>query len=249
MSVFAPWLGPALLVAARVSGLVGTAPSWGAPGVSWRVRVGLVGLLTALVLPLVGPKLRGPESGGHDLTALAWPLACEGIVGAALGMTLGLVLAAARQAGELVGAQAGVSSVAVVELESSAELTPWGHLYGLVALGVFLAVDGPVRVVSALVESYEAVPVGALTMQGPGVIACVGRVGWALWLALRAAAPVLVALVGASVLLGWTSRALAGLALDTVTTCARCVLGLVLVLAGLGAVAAVMTGAWVELLP
>src|SRR5438445_464866 len=45
------------LVLARVSGLAATAPAWGTPGLGWRVRLGLVVLLTAALIPAVGPTL------------------------------------------------------------------------------------------------------------------------------------------------------------------------------------------------
>src|SRR5205823_4880255 len=91
-----------------------------------------------------------------DLTA--WVVSHAGT--AALGLSAALVVAGARQAGELVGAQAGFAPAALFDPEAGDEMTALGHLYGLVALGVFLALDGPLALVRALVESYRVIPPG-----------------------------------------------------------------------------------------
>lgn len=238
---------PTLLVLARVAGMGWTAPVWGHPGLGWRIRIGLVLLITALVAPVVGPELvptTAPPS-----PALAWQAASEIVTGAVLGLSAALILAAARQAGELVAAQAGFSAAAFFDPEAGGETTPMGHLYGLLALGVFLALDGPLRLVGALLESYRAWPVGSFALNEASVTEVFDRVGWSLSLALRAAAPVAVAMIGVGVALSWISRAAGGLSFTSLTMPLRCAMGLVLVLLGLATVAALMTESWGRLLP
>ena len=60
----------------------------------------------------------------------------------------------------MVGCQAGLSPAALFDPEAGDGMTPLGHLYGLVALGVFLALDGPTQLVVALAESYRWIPAG-----------------------------------------------------------------------------------------
>src|SRR5512143_2437207 len=98
-------LGPAWLVLLRVAGLAATAPGWGAVALGGRLRLALAVLVTAIVLPVVGPGL--PRFEG--LPALAWAGLGEAATGAAMGLVLGLVVAAARQAGELIGTPAGLA--------------------------------------------------------------------------------------------------------------------------------------------
>ena len=49
----AAWVGPLILVMARVGGLAVTAPAWSTPGLGWRIRVGLILLVTAMIAPAV----------------------------------------------------------------------------------------------------------------------------------------------------------------------------------------------------
>ena len=63
-------------------------------------------------------------------------------------------------AGELIAARG--FSTAASSTETGGELTVLGSLYGWIALAVFLTLDGPLILVRALVESYQAVPAGRL---------------------------------------------------------------------------------------
>ena len=238
------WLwGPsavAALVAARITGLVWTAPAFATPGLDWRTRLGLTALLSAVLVPLLGPEVV-PPSGAAEL---ARALLVEILIGASLGWSAGLIVAGARQAGELVGAQAGLSVAALLDPEAGDELTPLGHLYGLVALATFLALDGPLVLIRALVESYRVAPAGAGFVSAETASRAFGRVGQGLALALRAAAPPALALALAGVALGLLGRAAASLQLVALSLPVRSALGLVLVLLGMVTLATTLSAAW-----
>ncbi|HEV3165319.1 MAG TPA: flagellar biosynthetic protein FliR [Isosphaeraceae bacterium] len=232
--------GSWLLVLARVAGLAWLAPAWGTPGLGWRIRLGLAVLLTAVLVPVVGPYVTAPTS----IVVLFRASLAEALVGAALGWTAALVVAGARQAGEIVGTQAGLSPASLLDPEVSDGLTPFGHLYGLIALALFLALDGPLALVGALVDSYRAVPVGGLPMTAQMATETFGQVGQALALALRAAAPVALALALAGMAIGLLGRAAPTFQFMALALPARAAIGLVLVLLGLMTLAATLMAAW-----
>ena len=122
-------------------------------------------------------------------------------------MAAGLVVAAARLAGEVVGFQAGLSPAALLDPDAGAGMTPTGHLYGLIALATFVALDGPLRLLGALAESYRAWPPGAVGLSAEAVVRAFGQVDLMLELALRAAAPAGLALALAGAALGFLGRA------------------------------------------
>ena len=230
------------LVLARVLGLAWTAPALATPGLGARFRLALAALLCAVVLPVVGPSLVATAPAGW--AAVGRACLVEGLVGAALGWSAALIVAGARQAGELVGLQAGLSPAALLDPEAAEELTPLGHLYGLVALAVFLALDGPLALVNGLVESYRVLPVGGLVLSTETARQAFGRVGTALELVLQAAAPTALALALAGVALGLLGRAAPSLPLVAVSLPIRFALGLALVVLGLAALAATLATAW-----
>jgi flagellar biosynthetic protein FliR len=245
-SIVVGWLGNAsawTLVLARVLGLAWTAPALATPGLGGRFRLALAVLLCAVVLPVVGPSLAEAPAPA-DWTTAGRACLIEGLVGAALGWSAALIVAGARQAGELVGLQSGLSPAALLDPEAAEELNPLGHLYGLVALAVFLALDGPLSLVNGLVESYRVLPVGGFVLSDETARQAFGRVGSALELVLQAAAPTALALALAGVALGLLGRAAPSLPLVTLSLPIRFTLGLALVVLGLAALAAALAAAW-----
>jgi flagellar biosynthesis protein FliR len=189
-----------LITAARLAGLVAFAPFWGAGvGVDFRNRVVLVVWLTAAVAPTVAQQVPAGEISG-------WMLLGELGIGSAMGLAAGVILAAARQAGQLVALQVGLGPGSIAsEDPDSGESSAFGHLYGVVAAGAFLAVDGPFRLFAALVRSYEWMEPGGL---GDGGL-IEGAQGLAHWmsrgieLALLVALPVLLAVGAANLVVAW----------------------------------------------
>ena len=246
-------------VLARATGLAWTAPGLGSmfPGSGWRLRVGMAALLAGAIGPMVAGEIP-IDPAGPSLAGLVGALVVEAVVGAAIGLAAGLIVSAARQAGELVGAQAGLAPAALLAPESDGgPLNPLGHLYGWLALAVFAALDGPLRLVSALAESYGTVPAGGGLVGGPRPDWPVGpeaatelaaegfaRVGRAAELAVRAAAPAGLALVVVGLALAWIGRRGSSSPAGALAWPARSVAGLTLALLGLGALAALLADAW-----
>lgn len=249
----APWLfahaGTWSLAFARAAGLAWTAPGLAAPGLGARTRLMLAVLLGVTLAPAVVVAGAGASVGPGGLA-----VAClgEAAVGAMIGWSAALVIAGARQAGELVGAQGGFAPAALFDPDAGDEMTALGHLYGLVALGVFLALDGPLVLVRSLVASYRVVPAGGALAFGMGASGsgeelaalAFGRLGAALALSLRAAAPAALALALAGVALGLVGRAAPSLPLAALSLPIRAALGLVAVAVGLAGLAAVFAAAW-----
>lgn len=233
------------LVLARVVGLCLTAPGLVVPGLGWRFRMGLAAMLGAVLFPVVST-----QTVSHlDWPNAAWSGLTEVLTGGLLGWTAGLIVAGARTAGELVAAQAGLSTATLFDPESGEEQTPLGHLYGWIATAAFLAMDGPLALVRALTESYTVIPMGQLMLSRQSATLAFDQLGHALELALRAAAPPAIALVMTGIVVGWLSRTAPSLPFLALSLSLRAGMGILLVLFGLAALAATLSGAWSGLLP
>jgi flagellar biosynthetic protein FliR len=233
------------LVLARVLGLCLTAPGLAVPGLGWRFRLVLAAMLGVVLFPVVGVQPVAPL----DLPSSAWAILAEVLTGGLLGWTAGLIVAGARTAGELVAAQAGLSTATLFDPESGEELTPLGHLYGWIATAVFLAMDGPLALVRELANSYTVIPMGRLVLSQQSATDAFDQIGNTMELALRAAAPPAMALVMAGIILGWLSRTAPSLPFLALSLSLRAAIGIVLVVLGLATLLATLSGTWSSLLP
>jgi flagellar biosynthesis protein FliR len=216
------------IVLFRVLGMCLTAPGLAIPELDVRFRIGLAAALGVVLYPVVEPSIVAPLGWQN----VAFALVLELLTGAVLGFAAALVVAGARLAGDLVAAQAGLSTSTLLDPETGEEVTPFGRLYGWVALMAFLALGGPLTLVRSLAESYQAVPAGGLLISAETATVAFAHVGRALELALRAAAPVALALAMAGIVMGWLSRAAASLPFVALALPIRTVIGAVLLLLG-----------------
>ncbi len=127
------------------------------------------------------------------------------------------------------------------------EMTPLGHLYGLVALAVFVVLDGPLVLVRALVESYAVLPPdwgGNIVWTEAMAEHTFGRVAGALTLALTAAAPAALSVTAAGIALGLLGRLAPSLPLLVLALPVRFLAALVLVMLSLATLSATLATAW-----
>ncbi|MGP0064851.1 MAG: flagellar biosynthetic protein FliR, partial [Isosphaeraceae bacterium] len=226
-------------------GLCLTAPGLAVPGLDWRFRLGLAVVLGSVLVPVVGMEAVPPA----NLPGVLWEGFAEIVTGGLMGLTAGLIVAGARSAGELVSAQAGLSTSTLFDPDSGEELTAMGRLYGWIAMAAFLAMDGPLVLMRATAESYTVIPAGQLLITPESAKQVFGQVGHALELALRAAAPLAIAMVMAGIVLGWLSRTAPSLPFLALSLPIRAGLGIVLVLLGLVVLMATLSSAWNAALP
>lgn len=140
----------ALLAAARMMPLGWVAPPLGGPSRAARIVVGL--LLSALVMPSLS-SLPPPPS-------LPLAMMQELLVGLFLGMTAAIPLRAAEAAGGILDGATHPWRAALDggELDGAKRERPLATAYGLFALALFAAFDGPRLVVVAAAKSYAALP-------------------------------------------------------------------------------------------
>jgi len=229
-----------LLILARVSPLMVTAPLWGSPLVPAQVRVYLALLVAALLLPVTRGALP-PE-----LAASPWTLALavgqELVVGFLVAELALLVFAAAQFAGQLADIQVGFGIANVIDPMTSTQVTLIGQLQYLAALLVFLLLDGHHLLLRALAETFTAAPPGRpLAAFAAPLTVVIERGGRLLFvLAAQIAAPVLTALFLVNFSMALVSRMLPQMNLFLVGMPINVAVGLFALAAGFP----LFTGVW-----
>lgn len=185
----------------RILGLVGVAPILGESTIPIRLRVGLAALCTLIAAPIIGPMPDVPTGSFAGLL-----IACQQVlIGIALGLTMRLVFSAVLMAGEFVGLQMGLAFASFFDPATGANTAVLSRLLNLVAMLIFLAVNGHLLMLNGLLRTFEFLPVGAsLDPNGWGAL-----LEWSsqLWISgMLLALPLIIVLLTINLALGILNR-------------------------------------------
>ncbi|NSW82424.1 MAG: flagellar type III secretion system protein FliR [Syntrophothermus sp.] len=192
-----------LLVFARVSGLFLSAPVYSSRQIPVQIKV-FLGLLLAAIITYVRPMSTRVELDNTGIFLVA--LAVEVFTGYALGLAGYVLFAAVQLAGQLVDMQMGFGIVNVMDPQSGMQVPLVGSFYYLLAILVFLGIDGHHQLLSAVYHSYDVIPILGAKFQ-PGFTAFLVKLGGYMFvLGVKIAAPVVAALLVADTALGFMAR-------------------------------------------
>lgn len=192
-----------ILVFLRVGAIVALTPILGDRTVPLRVKGGLSLLIAALVFPFV-KAIPGPA--GLDTAALFFRMASEVFIGAVIGFTARLLFAGVQLAGQMVGFQMGFAIVNVIDPANSDQVSIIAEFQYLVAVLLFLCLDGHHMFLSALADSFRLVPPLDLHVKGELFEVLMVFVKDMFEAALKMGAPVIATLFFMSVGLGLVAR-------------------------------------------
>jgi flagellar biosynthetic protein FliR len=215
------------LLLVRPGMLIGTTPAFGSSYAPIPVRIGLIVLISLVLMPVVAlPASLAPA-------AMAFIALREAMIGLALAFSVQLVLVSAELAGHLAGFQLGFSYASLVDPQSGARNSVMSALYGMLALFVFLAIDGHHEMLRALAASYDAMPVGAWHVEGNIGMLVARMFGLIFTVGLQLAAPVILVLMVVELALGLMARTMPSLNLMMSGAPVRLLIGLIAVMATL----------------
>jgi len=194
-----------VLVLTRVGCLLMTLPVLGTSSVPWQVRALLAIGVSLMLTPLYfGRPVPVPE----NLLMLGVLLAREAIVGLALGLTVMILLSGMQLAGQIISQISGLSLADVVNPTFDTSVPIFSHLLELLALAIFFLVGGHREVLSSLLRSFDWMPPGQGRLPDNLVLALSEITAHSFEVGIRASAPVMVALVIATLIVALISRTL-----------------------------------------
>jgi flagellar biosynthetic protein FliR len=191
------------LIAVRVSTVFAIAPVLGSAQVPDRTKI-IIGLVVALIMYPVVKVGPGPLPCGLGLFTIY--LMQEFLVGLVIGFVTMLFFNGIYLAGQVVDMQMGFAIVNVIDPLSNIQIPVMGQFYFIIAILIFLAINGHHLVILALSKSFTLVPLTGLHFSG-GMVKQILRYSADLWvIAFQLGAPVISALFLASVALGIIAR-------------------------------------------
>lgn len=197
------WLAGLLWPLTRVLAVLAAAPVLGQTRVHSRVRIGLAIGIVLVIAPTLPPMPQVAPGSATGMLILANQL----IVGLAIGFALRLVFTAVEMAGDLIGLQMGLGFAMFYDPANVQHTPILGQFLGLLATLVFLAINGHLLIISALVDSFHTLPITLEPLQG-GFFHALARHGAIVFLAgLQLALPLVVTMLVVNLALGVLTRA------------------------------------------
>jgi len=236
-----------ILVLLRVTGVIVASPVFGARVVPVQVKVALILLLSLLIFSFVPrvDRLTLPD----NTTAYLFYGARELVVGLTLGFAVTVVFAAAQLAGEIIDMQIGFGVANVINPAFDIQGPVIGQFYFLMAILLFLLVDGHHQVLRSLLYSFELIPVGTVQLDSAGLNGLfVDMLCGVFVSAVRIAAPVMVVILLSNISVGLLGRSVMHMNLLVVQFPLYIAIGLLIVSASLGPFSTLMSelfsGVW-----
>ncbi|MDZ4200611.1 MAG: flagellar biosynthetic protein FliR [Gallionella sp.] len=196
------WLAALIFPLTRIAALIASAPVLGNKQISARVKIGLSVLIALIVAPTIGTMPDVSLSSPQGLLIMIQQI----IIGVAMGFSIRLIFTAVEMAGELIGLQMGLGFASFFDPINSAYTPIVARWLGMVAILIFLSMNGHLLILSVLAESFHTLPIGSM-MATSGFRDLVVWGGSIFAYAVQISLPLLAALLITNIALGLLTRA------------------------------------------
>jgi flagellar biosynthetic protein FliR len=240
---YAAWLPTLALVIIRAGGMFLVAPVFAAPAVPVKLRVAIS---IAIGLAAAG-RLSSPVAAPGDWVGLATAVVTEAAIGATIGFAARVLFSGIELGAFHIAQQMGVALVDAFDPFGEEGGGSVRRLFDMLALVLFLAIGGHRVLVRSLLATFDVVPVMSFR-PGESLLGMVtALLGMSFVFALRVAAPVLIAVLLATVAMGFLGRTLPQLNILTTGLPTTVMLGMLMLAAGLAAMGPILEGLTGEL--
>lgn len=196
------WINAFLFPLARILALLAMAPIFSNPAQPRRVRLALGLILTLALAPMLPPMPTVPAGSWLGLAILAQQV----VIGLLLGLSVRIAFAAIDVAGELIGMQMSLSFAMFYDPQNAGQTPVIAEFLGLVAMLLFLALNGHLLTLAALAESFRLLPVGVTPFHGGGITTLLAWSAVLFSAGLLLALPLITALLIANLAMGVLAR-------------------------------------------
>ncbi len=191
-----------LLVLVRVSGIFLFDPFYGSRLINTRTKFVMVVMFSFAVFPMVSGNVRVPvEPVGYAQAVFG-----ELFIGMALGLLVSMVFAGVEFGGQIIGFNMGLAIANVYDPVSGDQVTVISQLNYMLALILFLTVNGHYWIIEALCRSFELTARAPAHMSGQFIEYLMRLSGDMFIIAVKIAAPITVALMLVNTALGILAR-------------------------------------------
>ena len=213
-----------LLVFVRISGMIIISPIFGSRNIPGTIKAGLSMYLALIVLPLLAVGLE--PSIPQTLIPYIFLVVSELLFGVIIGFASSLVFSAVQMTGSLLDMQVGFGIVNIFDPQAGQQVPLIGNFKYILALLLFLSVNGHHILLTAIVNSFRLVPIAGIVFTGALTEMMVNMVSGIFTLAFQITVPVLAALIITDIALGILARTMPQMNVFVVGVPAKIIVGI-----------------------
>ena len=149
------WIVNLLWPLTRVLGVIAAAPIFNHTVIPNQVKLGLGIMLTLIIVPTLPAMPQFEIFSFQGLLILVQQL----VIGLAIGFSMRLVFSAVELAGQLIGMSMGLGFASFYDPQSQGQSTAINQFLVLLAMLIFLSLDGHLLIVTAIANSFITMPI------------------------------------------------------------------------------------------
>jgi flagellar biosynthesis protein FliR len=188
-----------LIIMTRVGPLIFLMPILSSRSVPVQVKAMFTAMTALVLVPVVSVS---PADLPQTVVGFVLFVLLEITFGAILAIFVRMVFAAVEIAGQVIGIQMGMGMANVINPEMGNQISPVGQLWNILAILIFLSIDGHHLFFRSLVESFTWVSPGQMQLSQASVDGLMKGAGHMFVLAVKIMAPASAALFFSHVSMG-----------------------------------------------
>jgi flagellar biosynthetic protein FliR len=190
------------LIFFRVAGIIFSAPVFGSLSVHVMVKAGLSFFIAIMIAPIYHSDTVFPI----DTLALSLLILRELALGFLIGFFARLIFSAVQLGGQMIGMQMGLGIVSVMDPQTQQQVSIVAQFKYLVAILLFLALDGHLWFIRAIFTSFHTIDIGGFYVSEGVIKLTVKMIGDMFVLGVKIAAPIIALILCFDTLLGIFAR-------------------------------------------
>jgi len=196
------WIIAFFFPLARILAFLAVAPPFSNAALSGQIRL-LVGLAIAMAITPALPTMPAIDPGsGVGLLILAQQM----LIGFGMGFSMRLVFTAIDLSGNMISTQMGLGFATAYDPQNTAQTPVISEFIGLLALLIFLGINGHLMLIATLAQSFSAIPI-RVAAPGSGTWLNLANAGVVIFSSgLLLALPIVVTLLISNIALGVLGR-------------------------------------------
>jgi flagellar biosynthetic protein FliR len=188
------------------------------------VKAGLVLIITIVLFSVIDNKeFQFPDT----LCGMVQMITAELIIGMILGLLVRMLFEGIRMMGQLVGFQTGFAITNILDPQSGMQVSILSNMAYLVAMVIFLILNGHHILLNAIRESFEIINVGALSLDRRIFQEIINASGDMFVIAIKIGAPAIAALLFTKVVFGLITKLIPQMNIMIVAFPVQIIIGLI----------------------